>query len=214
MASEIINPFINLTCKEYLHVYNNGYEYQFYINFDAPILDSDFANWDLSVINAHDLQIVASNIAPLQKDIVSGSNYNIYCTFETPELKTAKYQFMIHNTVTTDVKYLSNRFIITTNQDNTAFIEYRNDYNIYGIQFENLPSDFKISLRLHLNQIELNHETNVKQYRAASTGKLRNISSSPDKVLKLQGFKFDEPAHDAMVALLSFDSLEIEAKNI
>lgn len=51
-------------------------------------------------------------------------------------------------------------------------------------------------------------EGNLKQYRAVSTGKLRNEKYELDRVVKLETYYFDDAAHEAMTILSAMDDID------
>lgn len=217
------NPFIHFKCKQYLPFIKPGDQFAFYINFTEPINDLDFDDWKLGLIkinitnpidNTFDFLFFNSDLALLEKDIVTGGFFNIVVNaFEFPITANGEYQLLIYNSVTGKTKFLSNKIQVQNGDvDNfTLSLKYRNSFNTYNFQYENLPNFFNL-IRIHLHQIEYQYENGGKQYKEVSTGTRRNLITNPDKPITLQAFWFDEEAHDAMNSVVNADNVNFNNK--
>lgn len=193
--------------KFFTPVYKSGEIYSFYINFDEPITDPDFDNFKLGVYTC-DGDRVNDDVAVLVKSPVNDFAYNILCIFAMPTLANGRYRFGIYNS-SDEIKCTSNLVLVENEfYDRTSIIEWSNRYNCYNYYYENHPN-FKNKFRVLLIEIDDQFESDMKQYRAASNRKLRNVRAYLDRTVKLQTFNFDKDAHEAMAVICQHDTITI-----
>ncbi len=168
--------------------------FTFYINYDTPIPSAtDFSKLRLGL--ATNVGIINLNLAQLQKDVNDDGSYNLYSTALITGAVTAgqNYFMVIYNVDTFDVYWASNRMEIMTAEDAktyTARLQYRHSNNIYKYYFLRLPS-LVLQIRMRFAMIEEQPEATIQQYRAASSGQLRNVSFDADKLVKFETYYFD-----------------------
>jgi len=194
-------------------VYVPGEKYSFYLNFDEPINDPDFAAFRLDIRKKN--AIVYVGIGPLAKDVIIASPgkdvYNIFSTFTFPLIMPGEYTFVIYNTAANKVMARSNIFLCTYSDPwgVTSYLHYRHSYNIYNYGFERLPEDFYIGVRLPMTQIELQFPFEKEEYRALSDRVKRNTVIYRDEVKKVETYRFTDWMHKAFTAALQMDGIFI-----
>lgn len=223
LTPDFVNPFILQTLgRRYTPVIKPTENFKFYANLNNPINDSDFSEWKLALVkirildnvNTFDFEFIHTDLAPILQDNITGG-YNYYTeSFEFPATTDGLYFLLVYNSVTNKTKFISNQiYIDNTAEERTVLIKYSNTSNQYNFNYEGLPA-LENEIRIHLFQSEINHEINIQQYRSVSTGKLRNIKTEPDKLVKFMAHKFDEPAHDTMISLITHDNITINNKAV
>jgi hypothetical protein len=185
-------------------------QYAFYINFDTPVSDSNFDHFQLDVYQGATSK--ATNIGPLQKDLVTGITYNIFAVFHCPQLPNGYYQFVIWDTLANVEKIRSNYIWIENDPlayANAPTVLYRNASNRNKINYENLVDYFNV-FRLPLIKIDYQFELQKTQYRNASDQRLRNLRDFKYKFIKIESYWFDEPAHEAASEMYEHDGIYID----
>lgn len=184
--------------------------YSFYINSDAPTSDPDFDNFRLDLRDVED-NLIHADLGPLQRDFVNQDFYRIYCTFSFPEIPFGWYKLAIYDHVKDVTKCTSNMIQVEESSlaSNIARIFYRNESNLYNINYEGLPGFYNI-FTLPLIQTEFQIETERKQYRNVTDRKLRNLKNYRDDTYKIESYYFDETAHRAIAAAYDHDTIFID----
>jgi hypothetical protein len=203
--------------KKYNHyaVVAQAEEFSFYINFDTPLTDPDFTSLRIGLIKGQTL--VSMNIGTLVKDLFEdGVKYNLYASITlSASFEEGDYMMVIYNSVSGAVLFTSSGIQIMTPKNAklyTCRIIHRNTYNIYKYYYARLP-EYVNKIRLKLNLIEEQPEATIQQYRASSTGKLRNVSFELDKYIKLESYFFDDLAILGMYVFQMCDTININEKN-
>jgi hypothetical protein len=198
--------------KDYKPVFAVGEDFSFYMNLDVPFNDSEFNSLRLDLIGHGG--VIVQNVAPLTKEDLGNGNYTIYCDGTLGAVGRGVWQFRIINTATSVVKCISNYIYVTTADlaaKTSVSVRYRNSRDAFNYKFAN-KEDFYLQLRLNIGLRDWTPEGNIQQYRAVSTGRLRNEKYELDKVVKLVTYYFDDAAHQAAAVLLSFDDIQINDK--
>ncbi len=186
----------------------------FYINFDKAINSAFFSTFKLALIN--NSGIVVNDIATLNQDFYAdGETYNIWADVSNPDVPNGVYHFMIYEENSNAVFYISNqiRMIRDNYEIDTSRLIYRNSTDLYNFKYSDVE-DFTNKVRLRIYRKEFQGEPNLDQYRAQSTGRLRNKSSESDKYYVLETYYFDDLAHHAMIALQIHDLILINSKEL
>lgn len=206
-----------LVGKEHTHyaVVAQGEDFSFYLNLNTPLNDPSFTSFKIGLIQ--DRQLINNDIGVLQRDLfANGIDYNLYATINlSAAFPEGKYFMVIYNATTGAVIFTSSWIQIMTlnNAKNlTCRIIHRNTYDIYKYRYSSLPS-YVNQIRLKLNQIEEQPEATIQQYRAASTGRLRNVSFELDKYVKFESYYFDDSAIRGMYVFQMCDTILINGKN-
>lgn len=203
MAGQLLNPYLRQK-KCYYPVFAIGEEVSFYINFNQP---STVDASQLRLCLYKDDTIISDNIGVINSDLVGEDSitgyelYNYYAKFICPEVTPGIYEMIIYNYVTNKTLLVSNSIeIMQPEQANevTQQIEYSNVSKIYNFMYD---SGFTNKFRLHIFEEDRQYETEVKQYRPVTTGKIRNIRTTSDRILTLETYYFDEEAHEAAAAM-------------
>jgi hypothetical protein len=188
-------------------------EFAFYINFDQPLTDPDFSFYRLGLFNVQGL--VMADIAPLQKHDITTGVYNIYASVELPGgIDFGVYYLMIYRQDTNAIIMVSNPIELMSLQQakcDSVRLQHKHGYNIYNYYYELVP--FYINkIRLKLYRIDNQADGNLTQYRAVSTGRLRNVSFELDKFIVFEAYYFDDLAHDGMMVWQAHGFITINDK--
>jgi hypothetical protein len=175
----------------------NGEEFTFYMNYS--INDPNFADMRLALIDNGGL--VADNIATLQRDLFDdGVTYNLYASIELNGIAINRYyKLAIYNTNTGNIIFVSGLVEVLSSDDASCLstrLRYKSSINLYGFRYEQLPDYYNIH-RLRLYRIDEQDETTLVQYRAVSSGQLRNVRYELDRWIALEAYYFDDNAHRA-----------------
>ena len=123
-----------------------------YANLDTLESSANFASWRLDLLNGSDRSIFLSNIATINQDIISGSDYRFYFSFTVPSGLTdgSDYWLAIIDTADSDqVVYVWDFLEGRSSKAGTRKIKYRNDKNILNYNYEDNPSfynEYRISI--------------------------------------------------------------------
>lgn len=189
--------------------YLKNFAHFFYANLDNPISDGDFANWRLSLFDLHGNEI-AQDIGTLTQDLVGGGNFNFYAYFTIPSnTVNGIYELVIYNTVTNDVKYISDcvEVISLAEVENYVFLFYRNSTNLFNYNYQAI-SDYN-TIFLPMDLVEQQPEIELQQYFEQTSGRRRNQRVITSKVLILESYYFDDEANDMMLALSAHDDIRL-----
>lgn len=177
-----------------------------FINLRLPFLDND----DIS--NLHLRLVGGADIGAVLNKVTAGTGYRLYTTFSLPATVDGAYQFEIYNTSTSSQKCVSNWFRVMNDAGPTSFVKFKNSRNIYDYQYELIP-DFYNQFRLHLSVNSVSAEGGASQVQNVATGRRRNANGISDKSFQLSTYYFDDGAHDAAIALIEHDSIEINGRS-
>ncbi len=178
----------------------NGEQFSFYINFDTDYKNPNFTSLRLNVINIYGN--VQSAVAQLYQVMAAdGVSYFIYASPTLAGLTPGCYRLALVD-VDDDgrILFVSQEIkVITTDisKQETIRVQYKNSVNNYRYLYESIP-DYINQIRLRINVLEENPEGELTQYRAVSSGKLRNVYVELDLAIKLETYYFDDLAHKAV----------------
>ena len=135
-----------------------------------------------------------------------------------PQQRNSYYRLVLYRRDNSQVVYYSNE-LEALNYDaaiaQTMRIESSNSRNGYGYYYrevKNTDHPFVQKLRLHLQQESFTPEANFTQYRAANTGRLRNVKNEPDMSYTLLTRGFDHDAHRAMAVMSLNDQITLNGR--
>jgi hypothetical protein len=180
--------------------------YSLYIN--TPLSDASFDNFRLDLVDWHD-NVVATDIAPLERVMLDAYNYNIY-VFELPfpDVVFGWYRFRIWDTVQAKQKAQSSLFQVEPADTtvNTAMLTYRNKTNRNGCAYELLPNFYhRVRYPLIYGGFQIAQER--RQYRNVSNRRLRNLKSYKDYEYKIISYKFNEYHHKVIAEIYEHDTV-------
>lgn len=185
----------------------------FILNF-TPNFGGDDPN-DIEVGIVNNYGVIVGDPITLNSVNCSGTDY-YYVDFTFPIIANGSfYWFIIHNTVTEQVYYVSNPFRNFLSEDKTCFpmLSYRNSCDIFNYGYECLDGTtnplIRNRIRLDINLVESQPEIEIKQYREQSTGKLRNQRAQTAKVCSVETKQFDDGSNDGMFSLNVHDDILI-----
>lgn len=187
-------------------------EISFILNFTLDFGGDDINDIELGIINNAGA-LVGDPIA-LNSLTCNTTDY-YYVSFVFPILPNGSYYwFVIHNTVTEQVYYVSNPFRNFLAEDKECFplLSYRNSCDIFNNGYECLTT-VRNTIRLDINLVEQQPEIEIRQYREQSTGKLRNQRSQTAKICSVETKQFDDGSNDAMFSLSVHDDILINERD-
>lgn len=193
--------------KEYYPAFLKDFQHFFYANLDDTIDDADFDDWVLDIYDRYGNQIQA-DVAPLEKDVISGSDFRFYASFTIdPLVPNGVYFFVVYNDQTDELKYQSNCFRVISLDiiDQYVYLQYRNSGNIYDFNYETVNQ--YNSVFIDASVIEQQPEAELKQYQEQATGKMRLLKSQVRKQVNLETQFFDDEANDAMLSISVHDDI-------
>src|SRR5258706_6319034 len=180
--------------QRHAFVVQQNEEFSFYINFDSPILATqDFTKLRLALVrNTGSLD---TNIAPLIKDTNLDGTYNVYANVTITSLyEEGFYRLVIWDISNNNVLWVSGDMEVMTEEDADTYttrLIYRHSQNVYHYNYVRVEVTNFNKIRIRMNSVDEQTEATISQYRAASSGQLRNKSFELDKWIKLETYYFD-----------------------
>lgn len=193
----------------------NGEQFSFYLNFENDYANPNFTSFKLYVIDIYG--VVQDDVAPLlQVMAADGVSYFIYANVTLAGLTPGAYRLAIVNVndagrilfVSQEIKVITTAVAL----QETFQVVYKASVNMYRFLYESIP-DYVHQIRLRMNVLEENPEGELAQYRAASSGKLRNVYVELDLALKLETYWFDDLAHRAVFTFQVHDYIFLNGKS-
>jgi hypothetical protein len=143
-------------------VWYPGDPFSFYANITELEDDANFDNWHLDLLD-NNFNVIISDVGILTKDVITGSSYRFYSQFEVPTGLTPGvcYRLVIVDETYNLVKYVSNKFQYSSEEEYTVQIRYRNSRNIFNFNYEGLSSfynEFRVRLLINKPSSAINAE--------------------------------------------------------
>jgi hypothetical protein len=208
---------LNKKPQRHYPVVTNDEEFSFYINFRQDFAHPDFDSFRLDLISKTGL--VQQNVAPLERVFqADDTNYFPYASVTLNGVKPGIYRLAITNTnsaVPYDVLFISNEIQVMTVAEApkyTGRFSYSLSSNMYRYLWSELPSDWLLQIRLKCNLVGEDNDGELTQYRAATTGKLRNVANDLDRFITLEMYYFDKLAHRAMEVFQTNDFILVNGE--
>jgi hypothetical protein len=193
----------------------NGEEFTFYMNFDTPINNPDFATWKLALVTEAGLVPGQENIAPLVKHLYpDGVSYNIYAAVTLIGITVDRYYKLVIYNDDDEILYVSGLLEVLSLADAKCLstrLRYRASINLYNFNYSTLTTFYNIH-RVRLYRVDEQDEATITQYRAVSSGQLRNVHYDADRWIMLEAYFFDDTAHRAIGVLQLHDAIYLNDK--
>lgn len=209
---------LNKIAQRHYPIVTNDEQFTFYINFDADYNYPNFSSLRLDLVRSTGL--VQQNVAPLQRVFADdATTYFPYASVTLSGVAPGVYRLAIVDTSTTapyNVLFVSQDIQVMTVAEApkvTARFRFRNSANIYRVLYNALDDDFLQEIRLRVNVLAEETDGEISQYRAVSTGRLRNVSFELDKFITLETYFFDDMGHRAVMVWQAHDFLLINNLN-
>lgn len=186
-----------------------GEALNFYINKATGVAYTNFTELKLDVIQ--NSTIISTNIAPLLKDVIDVTNYNIYSRVTVPALADGIYQLVIRRASTV---LLTSNYVRVMNAgygNSTSLFRFTNDIDLYAVRYSQLTNFFQ-QFRLSITKIGTEYEQNRQQYQSVTTGVRRNLLAVDQEFIKMETYFFDEEAHRATACMLGHSDIYINDK--
>jgi len=198
-------------------VVTNGERFSFYLNFDTDYNYPNFSSLRLDLINIYG--VIQTAVGTLQRVFqADGIKYFIYASVTLVGVAPGYYRLVITDTSTDaphDVLFVSQEIEIMTVDEApkfTARFRFRCSSSIYRFLYSEIP-DFVQEIRLRVNVSDGDSlDGKIEQYRASSSGKLRNVSFDLDKWYEFETYFFDKLAHRATEIFQAHDIIIVNNK--
>jgi hypothetical protein len=153
-------------------------------------------------------------------------HYFIYASVTLVGVALGNYRLAVTDTSTTnpfDVLFVSNEIMVMAHADDSIFddelgaeiytarFQWRSSMSIYRYLYAKIPDYFN-ELRLMVNVMTEELSGKIEQYRASTTGKLRNTSYDLDLFYEFETYYFDDIGHRAMYVHQVNDQILINGK--
>lgn len=219
---ECINQFwdlprgyrLNAITHQHFAVVMQNEDFSFYINFDVACTYPSFTNLKVALITSGG--VIKADCGVLKKDANADNSYNIYATINLDAtIPEGVYRLLIYDFVTNNTLYISSGIEVMTENDaksQTVRIIHRNTYDIYKYYYSRIP-DYVNQIRLKMNLADEEPEATISNYRAVSSGRLRNVNIELDKWIQLEAYYFDDLAIRGMYVFQICDTININGKN-
>lgn len=204
-------------CASYAPVFVPNEPISFFIN-SPTALPYDPSTLTLGLLRGATL--VINDLGGLRglEDINNPGSYYLYHdNLQITTVPESRYRLVLYSSDST-VEYFSNQLQCLSfdrAQLETVRLESsntRNHFYYYYKEALDAGAPYQLRLRLHIYQDTFVPEMNFKQYRAANTGRLRNVKAEPDLSYQLITKAFDHDAHRAMIALSLQDTIAINGR--
>lgn len=198
-------------------VVTNDERFSFYLNFDTDYNYPNFSSLRLDLINIYG--VVDTGVGVLERVFqADGLKYFIYSSVTLSGVAPGYYRLIITDTSTADpndVLFVSQEIEVMTVAEApkfTARFRFRCSTSIYRFLYSGIP-DFLQEIRLRVNAFDGDSlDGKISQYRAVSSGKLRNVAFDLDKWIELETYYFDKLAHRAAEIFQAHDIILINNK--
>lgn len=197
--------------KKHYPVVVNLEQFSFYINFDEDFNHPNFSSFKLHLINSYGN--VTSDIAPLERVYKDDNvNYFIYASVTLAAAVPGVYRLAVVDTADSNrILYVSQEIQVMTSDNAkkyTSRLQFRNSSSVYNYLYEKVALFLQeIRLRIYLDDEQ--PDGDLAQYRAVSSGRLRNVNVELDLSRSFETYFFDDLAHRAMFAFQIHDSIYI-----
>jgi uncharacterized protein YecE (DUF72 family) len=216
--SDLPNDYVKHDNSEFtLPVVCNDEQFSFFLNFTNNYTNPVFARMRLAIGNEYG--IVQTNIATLQQDVIDGimvDPYNVYAQVTLSNVPNGKYFFVIYDSLTSNMYFVSSKVRVmdlAEAKKKTVRIQFRSSIDLYKYRYNTTAlQNWLNTIRLVCNKVDDQFEGELSQYRAASTGILRNVSYELDFFVKLETLYFSDELHKFMGVLQAHDLLNINGK--
>lgn len=193
-----------------------GREMSVYANIAAGVTDADVANWTCAFFDRYGNVNSGHGTFSITQDNLGGGAYRWYfsATPTTSNFSSGEYyRFVIYNTSTNAVRYVSNFFEMTTDEENTAYITWRNGSTFDSFNYTGLPS-WTNKIGLDVNNIEETPEIEVFDYPMISNGRIQTSKTYKKLVISLEAKQFDYEARRAYESVYSCSSITFNGISI
>jgi hypothetical protein len=199
---------------EYKHKYVTGSTYAFYNNSDELDDSANFSSWSLDLLHSDSYTTAIADIAPLTKDIISGSDYRWYADdFVFPQVDTGCYVLAVIDTAdSNEVVYLSDPIDVVNNAGGLKYVSFRNGKNILNYNYEVLTSfrnKFHVETLIRKPLMPV-----VSEGYDLSNGSFYRVRTILTKTYEFVTGWFDENEHDATQAMTIHNDIKTEIKGL
>ena len=199
-------------CSPYRPVLTECDGTNFFINSENGISAATLGTLRLDVVDRF-WNTIQTDVNPVQQ-FATGVDDEVKLYSEGVTLTGLKdcgfYMLVITDTTAGEAVYVGNEFVFFEDNNDinklTSYLEYRNSEDIDFFEYEGLPN-YENKIRLHLYRISQQRGADTEQYQEETTGKTRNLRSTPQKTYTIETYFFDDAAHDATGRMLEHDGI-------
>jgi hypothetical protein len=192
----------------YKHKYVTGENYAFYNNSDTLESDVNFNYWSFNLVHSDSFILVYEDITTLVKDVISGSDYRWYAdVFEFPPVGNGCYRFVIEDTISGNIFYISDEIEVVDSTDGLMFCRYRNGKNMLNYNYEGLSS-FYNQFHVEMKKRKPARNESTEGYELTS-GSFKRVRTTLTKTWEFVTGWFDETEHEATHAMAVHNDLNI-----
>lgn len=197
----------------YNHKYITGQIYSNYANLDNLETSVNFNYWRVDLVHADSFIQVVQDVMTLTKDIIDSDtgNYRWYTTFTFPQVPNNCYRFVIIDTTSDAVVYISDTFEVTTN-NGLILCKWRNAKNMLNYNYQTLTSFYNVS-HFELKRRKPNIVIQRNGYEL-SDGSFEPVRTVRGKTHEYVTGWFDEKEHDAMNALIIQSDVQVDINGL
>lgn len=202
-----------IVLSEAMRFYVNAIEGTSWINEDCT----------LDLINAVTGATTKQNCATLQKDEFNDSagdptfNYYSEVVLDPLDVPPGKYYFnVVGPTPGFKIWMKSNPFFVVASTNTTilrqsSVVVWRHDRSLCGFRYQAL-TDFTNKMRLQINQIDEQEESDVEVYKEQTTGQRREYNTNLDLLKTVECYYFSDDEYEAAVIMFKSRSLTINGR--
>lgn len=192
----------------YKHKYVPGWDYAFYNNSDDLEDNANFNYWTLDLLHADSLTVALDDVAPISKDIISGSDYRWYVdTFTFPDIDNGCYRFIVYDNANNEVIYIGDEIEVTDNTNNLTYVKFRNSKNILNYNYEVLTTFYNL-FHVEMFKRKPKNTERAKGYNLVN-GVFKRVRTTLSKSYEWITGWFDEEEHDATQAMSIHSDLNV-----
>lgn len=222
-----ISPSVDTS--QYVEGLHNGYLYRWRAHADfLPILTEDelvfYTNFSTDLVGTNSVRVlegdtIINDSALYDISVTPFGDNNSKIELTIPITNTKNNQvFSIGIVDDDDILYKSNCFILRSrtekNINNTHLIEFYNNSNIYGYEWDafDIDTDLPYTIRVASSIKDLSYEKDQTIYRSATSGVSRVTRATTSKTYQLETYYSNEDFHDAFAIASSFKNFVINNK--
>lgn len=167
----------------------------------------------LKLALVHDFTVVTQDIpVNIYTDSNGSMVYFSYTFAESMLIAGCDYRFILYDSATNKLMYLSNFFEIgylghlETLNNNTLKLKYRHHDNLDGFEYVGLP-DFYNELRVRANLTDFGFDFDRQNYKEVTTGINTREKSQKSKFVQIEPYLFNHYAHEALASLTDHEEV-------
>lgn len=192
----------------YFYKVVNNIGTSFFINSNIVFDSVDFNDLVLSIFDQQGNEVITGVSGLSKLDVTGGFVLYVDGMSITGLVNNRIYEPRIYDETNDQVLLILDCFQFKSDAAGLVYLSYRNSSNIFNNRYEELP-DFRNTLFLDMNLIDIPSELERNDYTEVSTGLIRNEKSQIKATVSLETYFFDDTRHEAMQGLAAHDDILI-----